>query len=335
MTSENASALDWLDERYQSVVETRGYCRYCQQHVYVGSLPKEADQHLPKSMYACRCARFATVVFKEPFNLRQWHKRLKPLQTDRNKNLLGKNSKAKSPAKRKAKRRDKSATEPNSQAPVTLAPEASELSTDFAPEADSINQMHQELVSLGLTMLERMFQIGERLSRIKDQLPHGNWEQWIDDHLQFTSRTARRYIRAFKHRHDALATADPVLFLEEIQGKNEAKSDTTTKSDTGARFDQETPADSKINKQVRKRKVDRRNLSKHWKRATADAQEAIEELIDLQGQYDKWLGELSDELPSSELGDRLLAITQVELDDPLNAIKAAAAVELPHGFGKE
>jgi Protein of unknown function (DUF3102) len=272
------------------------------------------------------------------------------IKTDRLEDRLGK-----LPAKRKSKKSEKPATEADLQAPVTvaLAPEVSELltdftseatcinqlhreleaSTDFASEAESINQMHRELLGLGLTMLDRMFQIGERLSRIKDQLPHGAWEQWVDDHLQFTTRTARRYIRAFKHRGDGLALTDPVLFLEEIQGNAEPKSDTKSKSDVNVRFDGDSSIDPENDESAQKRKVDRRNLRKHWIRAAADAQEAIEQLIDLQRQYDDWFSELPDEQRVSELGDCLLTITQLDFDHSLGAIKAAASVDLPHAKG--
>lgn len=234
-----ASGLDWLGGHYHTVYVTEVYCRFCESLIYWGELPKEADQHLPESMFACQCARFTTDLFSIPFTEKQWTDRVEPLQAHRNKNLLGENSQAKSPAKRKAKRRDKSATEPDSQAPVTVAAEVPLGSTNFASEADSINQMYGDLVGLGLSMLERMFQIGEQLSRIKNQLPHGSWEQWVDDHLKFTARAARRYIRAYKHRLDPLALSDPVLFLEEIQGKAEPKSDTKSRSDTGVRSDGE------------------------------------------------------------------------------------------------
>ena len=207
------------------------------------------------------------------------------------------------------------------QAPITA--EVAGVSPDFASEANSINQMHRELELVGLQMLERMFQIGERLARIKEQLTHGTWEHWVDDHLNFTIRTAQRYLRAYKHRH--LAGADPVLFLEQIQGKAD------TKSDTSVVFDQN---ESDTDEQVSKSKPSRRSLHKHWARVVADAREAIEQLIDLQRQCDDWLSELPDELQSSELADRLLEVTQLELDQPLRAIQAAASVELPHAHVK-
>jgi hypothetical protein len=225
------------------------------------------------------------------------------------------------PAKRKSKQNKEAATQPD--------PQVSVVPTDFASEADSINQMHRELVSLGLTMLERMFQIGERLSSIKEQLPHGAWEQWVDDHLQFTTRTARRYIRAFKHRHDTLATADPVLFLEQIQGNAEPKSDSKSKSDVDVRFDEALSSDSEIDQPELKIKVERRNLHKHWSRAAVDAKEAIDQLIDLQSQYAAWLDELSSEQRSSDSGDRFLAIIHLDLTAALQLIEEAASTELP------
>lgn len=197
--------------------------------------------------------------------------------------------------------------------------------TDFASEANVINEMHHELQSLGVTMLRRMFQIGEQLSRIKDQLPHGAWEQWADDHLLFTVRTARRYIRAFKHQHDALVTADPVLFLEEIQGKAESESD-TAKSDTSVRF---TENESDTDQPSAKPKLTRTSLPKHWATASADAIEAIEQLVDLQSQYREWLDELPEESRTSELAARLLRIVDLNLDHLVTELAEILSINLP------
>ena len=207
------------------------------------------------------------------------------------------------------------------QAPITA--EVAAVSTDFASEANSINQMHRELLGLGMTMLERMFEIGERLLRIKEQLTHGSWERWVDDHLKFTIRTAQRYLRAYKHRREPLATADPVLFLEQIQGKAEPRND-VTRNDTRVAFGQ-NKSDTD-----RQPKPSRRSLHKYWAHAAADAKEAIEQLIDFQSQYDDWLGELPNEQRPSKLADCLLAITRLELESALTLITTAAAIDLPH-----
>jgi hypothetical protein len=202
------------------------------------------------------------------------------------------------------------------QAPITA--EFAAVSTDFASEANFIMQMRRELLGLGMTMLERMFEIGERLSRIKEQLPHGTWERWVNNHLKFTIRTAQRYLRAYKDRQEPLATANPVLFLEQIEGKAEPRNDTRVafgqnKSDTD-----------------KQPKPSRRTLHKYWAHAAADIKEAIEQLIDFQGQYDDWLGELPNEQRPSKLSDYLLTITQLELEGAPGLITTAAAIDLPH-----
>jgi DUF3102 family protein len=172
------------------------------------------------------------------------------------------------------------------QAPTTA--EGAAVSTDFASEANAIVRMHRKLLGLGMTMLERMFEIGERLSRVKEQLPHGRWERWVDDHLKFTIRTAQRCLRAYKHRQEPLVTADPVLFLEQIQGKAEPRND-ITRNGTRVAFGQNK---SDTDKQP---KPSRRSLDKYWAHAAADAKEAIEQLIDFQGQYDDRFAELANE----------------------------------------
>lgn len=42
---------------------------------------------------------------------------------------------------------------------------------------------------------------GAALIEAKAQIPHGQWEQWIDANLDFTAGTARQYIRLATYRH--------------------------------------------------------------------------------------------------------------------------------------
>jgi len=42
--------------------------------------------------------------------------------------------------------------------------------------------------------------IGEFLKRQKAKLPHGEWQWWCEDNLDFTGRTARRYMLLFENR---------------------------------------------------------------------------------------------------------------------------------------
>jgi Protein of unknown function (DUF3102) len=42
--------------------------------------------------------------------------------------------------------------------------------------------------------------MGSRLSTQKNKVPYGQWEQWIEDNLEFDVRTVRRYIQVWEAR---------------------------------------------------------------------------------------------------------------------------------------
>lgn len=45
------------------------------------------------------------------------------------------------------------------------------------------------------TAMEGAIQIGERLQEAKEQVGHGNFEQWCEENLNYSSRTARNFMR--------------------------------------------------------------------------------------------------------------------------------------------
>ncbi len=77
-----------------------------------------------------------------------------------------------------------------------------------------------------------------------------------------------------------------------------------------------------------------------WKAAADRAQEfadhlvaALEELRDLQEEYQEWLDGLPENLESSPLGEKLEAVCDLDLD--VDAIQEAADIELPLGYGRD
>ena len=58
------------------------------------------------------------------------------------------------------------------QAPITA--EVGAVSTDFASEANSINQMHRELLGFGLSMLELEAALGLITTAAAIDLPHAS-----------------------------------------------------------------------------------------------------------------------------------------------------------------
>lgn len=70
-----------------------------------------------------------------------------------------------------------------------------------------------------------------------------------------------------------------------------------------------------------------------WRAAADIALNALEELRDLQEEYQEWLDGLPENLESSPLGEKLEAVCDLDLD--VDAIQEAADIELPLGYGRD
>jgi hypothetical protein len=117
-------------ESYGTIHPADVVCPECGGAVYHGSKKKDsADATLPQSIYACRCAYFSSSQLVLPLRVEEWAREVK-----------------------------RSITQGGSVG-------AALAGTDpLAGKAASINSMHEELVRMGITMIERMIAIGEKLS---------------------------------------------------------------------------------------------------------------------------------------------------------------------------
>ncbi len=68
-----------------------------------------------------------------------------------------------------------------------------------------ITRLHEELAGHLRTSLALAIRIGQLLTEQKAALPHGDFSQWVQEHLPFTDRTARNYMRLYERR-DRLET---------------------------------------------------------------------------------------------------------------------------------
>jgi hypothetical protein len=69
--------------------------------------------------------------------------------------------------------------------------------TNFPAE---INRLHSEIVASVRTTLEKAIRIGELLSVAKEQTAHSHWTEWVQANLEFSERTASRYMRVYQNR---------------------------------------------------------------------------------------------------------------------------------------
>ena len=65
-------------------------------------------------------------------------------------------------------------------------------------ELVSLNQIVSEIKFFENQAVVSYWEIGKRLAQAKEQVGHGNWENWIDENLGYTSRTANSLIRVYK-----------------------------------------------------------------------------------------------------------------------------------------
>lgn len=68
--------------------------------------------------------------------------------------------------------------------------------------AKTINALHAETAGHLRRALAVACEIGERLATIKERLPHGQFGAWVDGNLEFSHRTATRYMQLHAKRHE-------------------------------------------------------------------------------------------------------------------------------------
>ncbi len=80
-----------------------------------------------------------------------------------------------------------------------------------------INTLHQELLGLARTSLEKALELGQLLSEAKASLEHGQWLPWLANNIRFSERTVQNYLRIYKNRD--LLKSEGVADLSEAYAK--------------------------------------------------------------------------------------------------------------------
>lgn len=113
-------------------------------------------------------------------------------------------------------------------------------------EIDELNERHRRIHRAAAEVAAEVVALGEKLTSIKQRLPHGKWGQWVERNLDFTIRTATRYMKAYEKRI-ALLSVDPEDFManiwgnepKEIPDKSDVTSDDMSTSDSTEQDDDE------------------------------------------------------------------------------------------------
>jgi len=77
--------------------------------------------------------------------------------------------------------------------------------TDLSSAADQINKVHLLARSCAETAVEYAIECGRMLLAVKRELPHGQFQSWIEEHCSFGYSTAHLYITAAKRNAKGIA----------------------------------------------------------------------------------------------------------------------------------
>lgn len=94
---------------------------------------------------------------------------------------------------------------------------------ESAPELEerTIETVTAEILYLKAKTGEGILEIGKRLIEAKEMLPHGEWLPWLKDKVDFTERSAQRFIRLAKEYSNTTTlsylTASKALALLELE----------------------------------------------------------------------------------------------------------------------
>jgi hypothetical protein len=86
--------------------------------------------------------------------------------------------------------------------------EALEISNSIVRNLETVTteiKMLEE--NMKKSMIEHAWEIGKRLSEVKDDLQHGNFGEWIEENFEFTIRYAQQFILFFKQNPNTKLTS--------------------------------------------------------------------------------------------------------------------------------
>lgn len=78
-----------------------------------------------------------------------------------------------------------------------------------------------------------------------------------------------------------------------------------------------------------------KSRTQRWEDAASAAETALQDLVDLQQEYQDWYDNLPENLQGSALGEKLSAMADYDLQSALDAVQEASGADLPQGFGRD
>lgn len=86
---------------------------------------------------------------------------------------------------------------------------------------------------------------------------------------------------------------------------------------------------------VKVKKPKKESRAARWARVASEAHAKVEELKDMQGEFEEWRDNVPDSLQSSPMYEKLDTICDLDLDGALSTLDEAEGADVPLGFGRD
>ena len=82
-------------------------------------------------------------------------------------------------------------------------------------------------------------------------------------------------------------------------------------------------------------KIKRVSRAQRWADAVGNAMTALDELRDIQSEYQDWMDNLPENLETSPVGEKLTQVCDLDIDGAYRTVEEADSADLPIGFGRD
>jgi len=252
-------------------------------------------------------------------------------------------------------------------APIVIDNEGTTPADDprLAEIAAEIRTEHEQGLAAFRRGFDHFLRVGELLRQARAAAGHGRWTAWLLNNTPVSETAARGYIRmaeefpklndenrqrvaglpwrdalrviAKKPRDAVSATSAPATAPSERRLKALSEAWHDAEPMERAKFQAEVQnlevrTSPRVADLAKKRPASR---AARWADAAARAIEALEELQDIQGEYESWKESLPENLLGGAMAEKLEAATSVDVVDAIGIATEAQNLDLPRGFGRD
>lgn len=206
-----------------------------------------------------------------------------------------------------------------------------------------INTLTTEILILKQQTAQNIIEIGKRLLSAKEKLPHGEWGKWLEEKVEFSDRTAQRFMKIASEFSNttALSHLPPTKIFALLDLSQEERQ----------AFVNDHDVDNMTTRELQQALKEKKELEKKLK-AAEKAAEAVEKLKKDLKETQRQLSEAQASGDSEEIGrlqeslektDNELTAAQVRIkeleqqlkDKPIEATAAPVIERIPEEVQKE